>query len=88
MCLDFGNVVRAYVHAKARRGVCVDLSMEDLEEQKCGLLKKAMCGNRDAARTWEVKYMEMLVDAGFRQGSYTARVLPRSEERPSSRSRR
>ena len=39
LCLDFGDVVRAYFHAKARRKVCVELSKEDFEEGKCGLLK-------------------------------------------------
>ena len=32
MCLDFGDVVRAYLHARARRKVCVELSKEDFEE--------------------------------------------------------
>ena len=49
MSLDFGDVVRAYFHAKARRKVFVDLPKEDYEEGKCGLLKKSMYGTRDAA---------------------------------------
>ncbi len=32
MCLDFGDVVRAYFHARARRGVYVELSDEDRVE--------------------------------------------------------
>ncbi len=72
MCLDFGDVVRAYFHAKARREVYVDMSMEDFEEGKCGLLKQAMCWTRYAAQNWEMEYTEMMVDAGFRQGSYSA----------------
>ena len=47
----------------------VELSKEDLEEGKCGLLKKAMYGARDAAQNLELEYTEMMVDAGFRQGS-------------------
>ena len=50
MCLDFGDVVRAYLHARARRKVYVELSKEDYEEGKCGLLRKAMYGTRDAAQ--------------------------------------
>ncbi len=42
LCLDFGDVVRAYFHAKASRKVYVALSKEDFEEGKCGLLRKAM----------------------------------------------
>ena len=42
-------MVRAYFHARARRKVYMELSKEDFEEGKCGLLKKAMYGTRDAA---------------------------------------
>ncbi len=73
MCLDFGDVVRAYCHARALRKVYVDLSAEDFEEGKCGLLKKTMYGTRDAVQNWEVARTEMMVDAGFRQRD-TARV--------------
>ena len=33
MCLDFMDVVRAYLHAKARRDVHVDLPEEDYQEE-------------------------------------------------------
>ena len=75
MCLDFGDVVRAYFHARARRKVYVELSKEDFEKGKCGLLKKAMYGTRDAAQNWELEYTEMMTEAGFRQGSYSACVF-------------
>ncbi len=52
----------------------MDLSMEDLEGGKCGLLK-TMYGTRDAAQYWEIECTEMMVDAGFRQGSYSACVF-------------
>ncbi len=42
MHLDFGDAARAYLHAKARREACVNLSMEDCEEGKRGRLEKAM----------------------------------------------
>ncbi len=48
--LDFGDVVRAYSHARARRKVYVVLSKEDFDEGKCGKLWKAMYGARDAAQ--------------------------------------
>ncbi len=75
MCLDFGDVVRAYFHAKARTGVYVDVSMEDFEEGKCGLLKKAKYGTRDAAQNWEMEYTEMMIGAGVRQGLQSACVF-------------
>ncbi len=46
----FGDIARAYFQAKARRKSYVDLPAEDFEEGKRGLLKKAMCGTRDAAQ--------------------------------------
>ncbi len=60
LCLDFGDVVRAYFHAKARSKAYVELSKEDFEEGKCGVLRKAMYGTRDAAHNWELEYTEMM----------------------------
>ncbi len=48
MRLDFGDVVRAYFRAKARRRVRLVLSKEDFEEGNCGLLWRAMRGTCDA----------------------------------------
>ena len=81
MCLDFGDIVRAYFHARARRKVYVELSKEDYEEGKCGLLKKAMYGTRDAAQNWELEYTEMMVEAGFKQGLYSACVFYHAEKK-------
>ncbi len=53
----------------------MELSAEDFEEGKCGLLKRAVYGARDAAQNWEMEYTEMMVDAGFRQCEHSARVL-------------
>ncbi len=36
--------------------------------------------NRDAAHTWEMEYAEMMVEAGFKQGSCSARVLYHEEK--------
>ena len=74
-CLDFIDVVRAYFHAKARREVYVELSAEDYVGGMCGLLKRAMYGTRDAAQNWEAEYTEMLQEAGFSQGKYSACVF-------------
>ncbi len=70
--LDFGDAVRAYFHTGARRRVYVELSSEDSEEGKRGLLKKAMHGARDVAQNWELEHTEMTTEAGFRQGSFSA----------------
>jgi len=55
--------------------VYVELSREDFEDGKCGLLKKAMYGTRDAVQNWELEYKEMMQEAGFKQGSYSACVF-------------
>ncbi len=55
--------------------VYVELSKEDYEECKCGLLRKAMYVTRDAAQSWELEYTEMMTEAGFRQGSCSACVF-------------
>ncbi len=65
------------------REAYVELSAEHFEEGKCGLLNKAMCGTRDAAQDWEMEYTEMMVDAGFRQGGYSACVCSTARRRTS-----
>ncbi len=50
----------------------VELSTEDFEEGKCGLLRKAMYGTRDTTQYWEMEYTEILLEAGLRQGSYSS----------------
>ena len=52
MCLDFGDVVRAYFHAKAVRPMSVKLPDEDHEEGdecKCTRLRMSAYGAEDAA---------------------------------------
>ncbi len=39
------------------------------------VLKKATYGTRDAAQNWELEYTEMMTEAGFRQGSFSACVF-------------
>ena len=49
------DISRAHFHAKARRPVLVKLPAEECsgkDEGKVGLLKKSMCGTRDAASNW------------------------------------
>jgi hypothetical protein len=53
----------------------VEVFVEDFEEGKCGLLKKAMCGTRDAAQNLEMEGTEMMVDVGFQQGLHSACVF-------------
>ncbi len=72
LCFDFGDIVRAYFLAKARRKVYVELPAEYFEEGKHGLLKKAMYGTRDAAPSSELEYTEMMTEAHFRQSSFSA----------------
>jgi hypothetical protein len=76
--LNFGDVVRAYFHAKARRKVYVDLPAEDFEEGVRGRLRKAMCGARDAAQNWEMECAEMMLEAKFEKGAYSACVFYRT----------
>ncbi len=80
LCLDFGDVVRACFHARARRRVYVELSKEDFEEGKCGLLRKTVYSTRDAAQNWELGYTDMMLEAGFRQGSHSACVFYREQK--------
>jgi len=68
---------------RKQEGVYVGLSREDFEEGKCGLLKKAMYGTRDAAQNWELEYTEMMVEAGFKQGAYSACVCSTASRRTS-----
>ncbi len=79
LCLDFTDVMRAYFHAKARREVYVELPKEDQQEGMCGRLKKTMYGTRDAAQNWELEYTEMMTEAGFIQGSYSACIFYHKE---------
>ncbi len=50
LCLNFIDVTRAYLHAKARRRVYVDLPEEDQQTGAHGTLKMATYGTRDAAQ--------------------------------------
>ncbi len=57
----------------------MELSQEGHEGSTCGLLKKAMCGARDAAQNWDLEYTEMMTEAGLRQGAYSACVFYHEE---------
>ncbi len=67
--------MRTYFHARAKRKVYVELSKEDFEEGRCGLLKIAMYGTRDAEQNWELGHTEMTTEADCRQGSFGACVF-------------
>ncbi len=45
---------------------------EDHQETTCSKLKNAMYGTRDASQNWQLEYTEMMAEAGFTQGSYSA----------------
>ena len=53
----------------------MDSSNEDFEEGKRGLLKKATRGISDATQNGELEHAEMMTEAGFRQGSFSACAL-------------
>ena len=63
--MDFIDVGRAYLHAKAIRDVYVRLPDEDHEDGMCGKLVKAMYGTRDAAQCWEREYVNFMKKIGF-----------------------
>ena len=84
MFLDFGDVVRAHFHAKAIRRVYVALPKEDIEDGKCGVLKKTMYGTRDAAQNWEMEYTKMMINAGFVRGWYSACIFYHGERNEQS----
>ena len=60
MKLDFIDIRKAFFHADARREVYVELPNEDYSEEKCGKLKKALYGTRDAAQNWMDAYIKAM----------------------------
>ena len=68
MKIDVTDGRRAYVHAAARRKVYVILPPEEAELGKCGRLKHAMYGTRDAAYNWECGYVNFMKSLVFLQG--------------------
>ena len=64
-------VPRAYFHAKARRLVLIRIPVEDrmgVDAGKIGLMKKSMCGTRDAASNWERDSQEYVKSWSFQLG--------------------
>ncbi len=57
----------------------MELPKEEFDEGKRGLPERAMYVTRDAVQSWEMEYTEMMVGAGFGQGSCSACVLYREE---------
>ncbi len=56
------------------------LPKSDHQDGMRGRLKKAMSDSRDAAQNWELEYSEMMIEAGFIQGSYSACVFYRKDK--------
>ena len=75
MKIDFIDVKKAYLNAKATREIFIQLPDEDHEPSMCGKLKKAMYGTRDGAQNWEDEYMHFMKDLGFISGSSTPCVF-------------
>ena len=59
-CLLYVDVRRAYVHAKVKSDVYVELPDEDKfhGEDVCGKLRYSMYGTRQVASNWEGEYSE------------------------------
>ena len=65
------DMSHAYFRAKAQRLVLVRLRVEDrmgADAEKIGLLKKSMCGTRDAASNLERAWLEHVKSRGFQLG--------------------
>ena len=65
------DVRRAYFNAKARRRVYIELPEGDgggPGSRQCGLLRKSLYGDRDAAQNWECELGGFLEVIGLRRG--------------------
>ncbi len=56
--IDFIDVRREYIHAKACREVYVQLPPEDAHEGTCGKMPKFMYGTREAANNWKMSMLD------------------------------
>ena len=68
MEIDVVDVSCAYLHAKAKRDVYIELPDEDKTPGTCGKLDMSLYGTRDAAQNWEDTYSEIMTDLGFTRG--------------------
>ena len=67
--LMFIDISKAYLHADViRDDIYVDLPLEMGIPHKCGRLRKALYGTREAAKCWEVEYCKTLAAMGFKRG--------------------
>ena len=57
----------------------MELPEEDREEGLCAKMKKAMCGTRGAAQSWEATYRKAHEDWGFANGKASPCVMHHSE---------
>ena len=64
------DVRKSYFHAKAKRRVYVELPERDGggPGRQCGLLRRSLCGTRDAAQNWECDLGGVLEEIGLRKG--------------------
>ena len=59
------GVSKAYLYAKVRRDVYVQLPEEDAEPGMCWKLVYSLYGTRDVAQNWEKEYSDCLQSMGF-----------------------
>lgn len=79
--LMFIDISKAYLFAPVTsEDIFVDLPPEQAEPGKCGRLKKALYGTRDAARAWEMEYNRTLVKLGFVAGKSSTCVFYHAEK--------
>ena len=74
--LMFIDISKAYLFAPVTvENLFVDLPPEQAIPGKCGKLKKALYGTRDAAWAWEIEYSRTLLDMGFVPGKSSTVVF-------------
>ena len=77
--LMFMDISKAYFFALVvQPHFFIDLLLEDHQEVKCGRLKKALYGTRDAAHAWE-EYTNTLVEFGFTSRGSSTCILRHKE---------
>lgn len=65
------DMARAYFYVEASREIYVKLPVEDMQpgdEDRCGRLRKATYGTRDAAQNWQRKCSGTVRELGFVTG--------------------
>ena len=69
--LAFIDIKKAYLYARARRAVYVELPPGEEQSGMCARLNVSLYGTRDAAQNWEYAYTEVLEGMGYTRGVST-----------------